>query len=306
MLAAWLLSTLAYSGAPDGSAVALEPVEPQGEVGERLSSSFEAALRNELATRLSARDAQLRTCTSAECTEAEGSSARIHVRFAERERDYDLAVSVRDASGEILASRELSCEVCTPKEAGARAAEAAVELWASPPDRDASLIVMSQPPGAEVWVDGRLVGVSPLETRVDPGAHSVQLRKRGHHSRGREVELTPGEHETLRLELSPDRRAAGMRIAGWSLLGVGAGAVVGGIAMLAMDERPVKRDCSGANVDRFGNCAFRWNTTAGGASLLVTGLAAAGSGIALVVIGTRKSRIELRGSPTRASVTVRF
>ena len=97
-----------------------------------------------------------------------------------------------------------------------------------------------------------------------------------------------------------------MRIAGWSLLGVGAGAVIGGIAMLAVDENPVKRDCSGANVDRFGNCAFRWNTAAGGASLLVTGLAAVGSGVALVVIGTRRSRIELRGSPTRASLTVRF
>ncbi|MBK8239723.1 MAG: PEGA domain-containing protein [Deltaproteobacteria bacterium] len=306
-LLAWVLTLVQAAGPTDpaaapGDALAIEPVGADADASARLVTQFEEALHAALA-----KEHALQACTGSPCEAAAADVPRVRVTLHERERDYVVEIVVRDAEGNTRAQEEVRCEVCTPKEAAQHASERVTAMLRRPAAVErASLIVMSKPSGAEVYLDGRRVGVTPMEVEAEPGPHSVQLRKQGHRTRGREIELVAGEHETLRLELGHDRRAAGMRIAGWSLLGVGAGAVIGGIAMLAVDENPVKRDCSGANVDRFGNCAFRWNTAAGGASLLVTGLAAVGSGVALVVIGTRRGRIELRGSPTRASLTVRF
>lgn len=306
-LLAWSLMLVQAAGPTDpvgapADALAIEPVAADADASARLVTQFEQALQASLA-----REHAVQTCTTEPCEAVADDVPRVRVALHERERDYVVEIVVSDADGTTLAQEEVRCEVCTPKEAAQRASERVTAmLRGAASTKRASLIVMSKPSGAEVYLDGRRVGVTPMEVEAEPGAHSVQLRKKGHRTRGREIELAAGEHETVRLELGHDRRSTGMRIAGWSLLGVGAGAVVGGIAMLAADERPVKRDCSGANVDRFGNCAFRWNTAAGGASLLVTGLAAVGSGVALVVIGTRRGRIELRGSPTRASLTVRF
>lgn len=97
-----------------------------------------------------------------------------------------------------------------------------------------------------------------------------------------------------------------MRIAGWTLVGIGVAAVIGGSVLVAIHEQPIESDCEGSHVDRFGNCEYRWNTVVGGATLLVGGLAAAGTGTALVVVGNTRRRAELRGGPTHASITVRF
>ncbi|MBC8068173.1 MAG: hypothetical protein IAG13_07555 [Deltaproteobacteria bacterium] len=80
-----------------------------------------------------------------------------------------------------------------------------------------------------------------------------------------------------------------MRIAGWTLVGIGVAAVIGGSVLVAIHEQPIESDCEGSHVDRFGNCEYRWNTVAGGATLLVGGLAAAGTGTALVVVGNTPS-----------------
>ncbi|HWB78764.1 MAG TPA: hypothetical protein VG755_27570, partial [Nannocystaceae bacterium] len=135
-----------------------------------------------------------------------------------------------------------------------------------------------------------------------------ELRLSGHYNTAREIELAAGDDESLRLELSRDRTGAqkNLKIAGWTLIGVGVAALIGGVTLMAIDENPIKSDCSGSHVDAFGNCEFRWNTMAGGATLFVGGLAAAGTGTALVVIGSKKRRTELRGGPTHASITVRF
>lgn len=284
-----------------GASVALEPVRFGDAGDERVAKAFEAALREQLATQLSLAP----ECTAEPC--ADDATQRIRVDVRERERDYQMTIAIVDARGNVEKTRAVDCTVCTPTEAATAAATATRELMSAPSDK-ARLHVDSRPSGAEVWLDGMRVGTTPADLTTDPGAHTVEVRMIGHYNKAREVELAAGAEESVRLELARDRSGQhkSMKIAGWTLIGVGVAALVGGITLMAIDENPIKSDCSGSHVDAFGNCEFRWNTMAGGATLFVGGLAAAGTGTALVVIGSKKRRTELRGGPTHASITVRF
>lgn len=285
------------------ASVALEPVRFGDSGDERVAKAFEAALREQLAADMSLAPA----CTAEPCPAVDDDLPRIRVDVRERERDYTMTIAIVDAQGNVAKTRDADCTVCTPTEAATVAANATRELMAAGSDR-ARLHVDSRPSGAEVWLDGMKVGTTPADLTTEPGPHTVEVRLAGHYNKAREIELQAGDEESVRLELSRDRggQHKSMKIAGWTLIGVGVAALVGGITLMAIDENPIKSDCSGSHVDAFGNCEFRWNTMAGGATLLVGGLAAAGAGTALVVIGSSKRRAELRGGPTHASITVRF
>ena len=92
---------------------------------------------------------------------------------------------------------------------------------------------------------------------------------------------------------------------GWGAVGVGAGLLVGGIALLVLNDRPVEGDCSGANVDAMGNCKLLWNTLGGGIGLTLTGAAVAGAGAGLVVQSRKKNgkpRLSAAFAPGRVMV----
>jgi tetratricopeptide (TPR) repeat protein len=55
------------------------------------------------------------------------------------------------------------------------------------------LTIDSQPPGASLSVDGRLVGVTPWTGELVPGAHRVKLSLSGHRDVSRPLDV-PGEH----------------------------------------------------------------------------------------------------------------
>ncbi len=278
--------------------VVLAPVDFGAARDERVAKAFEDTLREQLG-------AAVEPCTEEPCSADGGTLVRIAVD--ERERDYAMTITTVDARGSAGATRRVDCTVCTPKEAAAVTASAITDLLATP-DASAHVSVVSTPSGAEVWLDGVRVGTTPAELTTTAGLHTLELRMSGRRARAQELELEAGAHESVRIELPPARTAEQqrMRIAGWTLVGVGVAALIGGITLVAIDENPIKSDCSGVHKDAFGNCEFRWNTMAGGATLLVGGLAAAGAGTALVVLGSSKRRAELRGGPTHASITVRF
>jgi serine/threonine-protein kinase len=57
---------------------------------------------------------------------------------------------------------------------------------------------------AEVWVDGRPVGKTPLlGRRLRAGTHRIQLRRKGYRAASRRVVLRPGEREVVSLVLRP-------------------------------------------------------------------------------------------------------
>ncbi len=76
-------------------------------------------------------------------------------------------------------------------------AEVAVELFAL----SEVLHVVSDPPGARVFVDGNFMGETPVEVELLEGAHSLRLTLRGYHEIIRELAATAGAREEVSLTL---------------------------------------------------------------------------------------------------------
>jgi tetratricopeptide (TPR) repeat protein len=76
--------------------------------------------------------------------------------------------------------------------------------------RTATLELDAQPVGAEIWIDGALVGRSPLADAVivDVGQRTVEVRFRGHVSRTQLVTLAGGDRREVKVALQPERSAA--------------------------------------------------------------------------------------------------
>lgn len=102
------------------------------------------------------------------------------------------------------------------------------------------LSVLSSPAGATVRVDEQAVGVTPWSGELVPGRHRVTVELARHQTRSTDIELPAGRATDLRLELSaeperPDEQRgarAWRRITPltWTFLGVGVGAISGGVA----------------------------------------------------------------------------
>ena len=170
------------------------------------------------------------------------------------------------------------------------------------PEARGILVITSTPSGATVEIDGEVIGPTPARVELPSGIHDVVVRKADRVTQTRRVELGPdGGDVTARFELprDPQLDARAGKIAGWSLIGVGVAAMATGIGLVVLDENPVKNDCSGVHVDRFGNCEFRWNTMGAGVGLLVPGVLAAAAGTTLVVLDARRRR-----DPDRARARV--
>jgi hypothetical protein len=87
-------------------------------------------------------------------------------------------------------------------------------------------------PEARIHVDGRFVGVAPLDhpIEVEPGTHRVSVSMNGHLPHVEEVTLKRGSSRTLEIELSATRQ----RIGAWFLITSGAVGVATGIVFGAL------------------------------------------------------------------------
>jgi hypothetical protein len=214
--------------------------------------------------------------------------------------DYRLHAEIVGADGAVLAARDGVCEICTYDEAAEAlrglVAEAAGELDSAPTPTPVAttgtMRISSAPAGATVVIDGATVGTTPYEGELSVGPHTVELTKAGHSPQTRAVEVVGGEAAIVDMELVPQAGSLSLRtteIIGWSAIGVGVAALITGIALLAVDENPVKGNCSGVHVDIDGDCEFRYDTLTGGVVLTVVGIAGAATGAGLV-FHARRSR----------------
>jgi len=71
--------------------------------------------------------------------------------------------------------------------------------------REGTLVVDSSPSGAEVYVDGRLQGRTPLRMSLEAGRHEVRVVAPGYGEYRAQVEVRPGESVRLTVELVPVR-----------------------------------------------------------------------------------------------------
>ena len=248
------------------------------------------------------------------------------ISVEEELNDYRITATLRAAtSGDEVASKTVDCEICSfdeVTEASVVAAREVMEAAGSLPSGEAApapamsfegeLTVSTDPPGAEVFVDGVSMGTTPFSGMIEVGTHEIELRREGYAPEVAFVEIDSEQARTLSVTLTA-RGGGGiwgkpwLRPASWAAVGVGAGLLISGFTLIGIDENPYKRDCSGENVDANGVCKFRYNTLGGGVALTVTGVALAAAGATMLVLDNKKSRpVSVAVGPTYLGLRGRF
>lgn len=116
----------------------------------------------------------------------------------------------------------------------------------------AALAVASEPAGANVYVDGQLVGATPLNVeRLAAGDHRVRVVKNGYLENGRIISVTPGKTNSVAVKLTPAENAAAQVITGstggggggskkWLWLGLaGGGAAAAAVVLMNRNKPPI-------------------------------------------------------------------
>jgi hypothetical protein len=300
-----ILATLAGApaeGAEEPVPVAVMPLAVEGDVSPEDRATLEQALRDALASDgVELRPTPTR-CAEAECVAELAQTSKVvrvvDARVTYTTNDYQVTLSVLDETGASVQSVSLACEICTIADVATKLADAAEQVQAQLREasaRAAVVVVDSVPPGAVVWVDGKRLGVTPLEAEVGTGPHELRVERPGHVAQKEAFESVAGGRSTFNLRLAPvsdegARPRRGLFIAGLGSIGVGAGAVIGGAVALALDSRPIQRKCVGNDVDVNGECRFLHDTKLVGAVVLAAGGAALVTGVVLAVVGRKGAR----------------
>ena len=112
---------------------------------------------------------------------------------------------------EIEAARIALLEALRDRQAAAAATPAPTPITPSPTPRSRPtptpaptvLQVESDPTGAEVFVEGLLLGISPVRIPVEPGRHHIEVRFEGHETAARDHAVGRGATDTVFFRLAP-------------------------------------------------------------------------------------------------------
>ena len=190
----------------------------------------------------------------------------VRAKVVVRDRDYDVKVELVDGkTGAIVAKSEEGCEICGVVDAGSLMDSAAATLrtkldaLAKGPS---VLTVKSEPAGAEVRIDGEIVGVTPLERPIIPGDRVVRVSKEGFITIEREVTVVEGVAEEVSFGLEKVPHRLPKRPWGYVSLGLGIAGVGVAATFAALEDKPYKvgKACDGSNVDDSGRCRKLWDT----------------------------------------------
>jgi glutaredoxin-related protein len=67
------------------------------------------------------------------------------------------------------------------------------------------LNITTTPPGAQIFLDGSFIGVSPIQVEVQPGQHTVLATMPGYSAAQQSFTVAPGETKTINLVLNPEQ-----------------------------------------------------------------------------------------------------
>jgi hypothetical protein len=287
------------------------PPELAARLGRALEEGLQAEKRTVLGRELSlARAPQLAGCLErldcqrqlAEKNDAEG-LFQIDVEPGAAAGRYRVRVKLLDtATGDVAAESESDSSEAELVPALQRAVVGAATRVSQRPR--GTLAVLTEPPGAAVFLDEKPLGNTPLERVVWAGSHALVLRKPGHEDVRRPLELGDGQSVTVRESLplrvaepapSPStstsivlrREAARGRRPLWRLiagpLAIGGGLLLSGIAV---HGATLPGKCAGTDQlpDPDSPCPLIYSSTVAGSanSLLGLGLMITGAGIGLV------------------------
>lgn len=308
---------------PDGPKLAIAPLVVEGAEDPVLLETLTQDLQNGMGRgRLTLLDpAEVARVAGSACKD-DACVARLHAqlgaefvlraRVSVQDRDYLLRLElVAVKNPEKNAESERVCELCGLAELRALTADQAARLLAivdqlaKPPPE---LEITSTPTGALVFVDGQLVGTTPVERAVLEGKHIVRVMSEGYIAEEREVSAAAGLRETLQIDLQRTPETLKLRGAGFGLLFSGLPLAVAGVALLALDGRQYRGRCAGNDVDEFGQCRFVFDTDWGGAGLAAAGTLLATAGVMLLLRTRDRPNRKLRAriSPTYVGLSGSF
>jgi PEGA domain len=267
---------------------------------------------------------ELATAGPARCHEAAcirkisattGARFVIRPHLVQADRVFTVELELLDGeTGKAVAHSRDQCDICGRQEVAAVVSDQAsmladkIDALARPTTR---LRIDSTPAGATVWIDQERVGQTPLSREVLPGEHVVRLERGGFASEQRRLDVTSGlEHRVdlallaLPADAKPARPGRKLVPAGAAILAAGTLATIGGVVLLALDDRQYRRRCDGNDIDVNGTCRYSYDTTTAGAVLTAVGLGSVAAGIALVTVGKRRHH-EMQAAFGPRGVTLR-
>jgi hypothetical protein len=231
---------------------------------------------------------------------------------------YTLELELLSASveGAVVHRVERSCPVCTIRELDDVVSAAAGDLAALPGGEPVPIRIATTPPGAALRVDGEPVGLSPYEGMVAPGPHVITATLDGHGRAERSVTVTDDEGSARSFELPLAPTSASIDDGGsrrrpyrtwkWITAGAAGAAVVGGVALMAMDGRG---SCAKEDPGQT-QCRQEYDTLVGGMIAVAAGAALGGTSYWMFRADAREPSITVGAAPTRGgavgAISLRF
>ena len=244
-------------------------------------------------------DADAASCDNAKCFKQiaadTGATHVVRTRVVVEDRDFDVFIELYDGrTGASLAKTAEGCEICGIADAGnlvdsgAATLRTKLDALAKGPS---TLTVASTPPGAEVRIDGEIVGVTPIERPVVPGKRVLRISKEGFIAVEREVTFVEGVSEQLKFELEKVPSRLPPRPWGWVSLGIGLGGVAAAVAFAVLggtnQNYKLGGKCDEDDRSEFdpetGQCQRIWNTEWHAVGFGLAGGALTTLGIAILV-----------------------
>jgi hypothetical protein len=204
--------------------------------------------------------------------------ARIDLEAATTDAERTVTVTAWwfDKGHDAIAERRF-CERCTDLTLRSTADDLIAALASSTKRDIGRLRLTSSPVGARVRVDGKQVGVTPLDYELAEGSHEIVVSHDGREEL-RDVSIRRGE--TTAVEVDVASRPA-RRILPYAVLGAGGALLVTGAVLFAIDEDVPPRAPQPPE--------FYRNTAPAGVGLMIAGGVVAGVGAYLLFSSRRSS-----------------
>lgn len=204
-----------------------------------------------------------------------GATHMVRTTVVAKNRDFLLKLDLIDAkTGTVVLTEDETCEICGIEEVGALLDSQGALLQtrlAAMGSGPAMLVLNTTPSGAVVYVDGEVVGTTPIERPVLEGSHRIRVSLDGYVAEERELSFVNGARQDVELELKRTPGNARARALGIVGLTTGIALLGAGVALVVLDDREYKPTCSGANIDADMDCKFLFNTGPLGAAMLGVG-----------------------------------
>jgi TolB-like protein len=220
----------------------------------------------------------------------------------ERQKTYDLVLEIVDArQGEVVGKSDARCDICGIEEVGERMSLAASSLRARLEAlvTDPGVVVIRSRPEANVTIDGKPVGRTPLTTPLADGEHKLVLEADGYVPYERSIRPVPNVEERFDIELVHRSSGFPYATAGWTAIAVGVAAVAAGVWAVAVNGKEIA--CAASEKDPSGHCPYVHGTAALGAALIGVGAAAGVVGGVWLYMGSN----EAPGEPRAMNVGLR-